>query len=838
MIKVDNKKTIKHVANTSFKADRMRNLFAVIAIILTTVLFCGLFTIASSLLAAVEESTMRQVGGSSHGEFKCLTVDQYENLRKHSDIKEISYSVVLATAENAQLSKRPTEIRYANDELEAEMMFSMPTTGRLPESKDEIATDTLVLEKLGVPAKIDETVTLQYSVCGTEYTESFTLVGFWEGDIIMSASQVWLSKEYVEGILSKHDLSNAEQMIGSINADVNFNNSWNIESKLIKVITESGYSIEEIDYGVNWAYTGGSSSIETGTVLGAVMIVLIIIFCGYLMISNVFLISVTKDVHFYGLLKTVGTTGKQIKVLIRRQAMRISLIGIPIGLLVGCVIGGMLTPFVLEILNTNVIKVSLQLWVFLFAAVFALATVFISIQKAEKIASKVSPVEALRTTDVTNGSKKKNKPGQKISLWKMAGENVGRNRKKVFLVTLSLSLSLIILNGAYTMANSFDMDKYLSRMISHDFMIGDVSWFNVYSQYVDQDTLNDSFFDELTAHSGIESLEKIYFSENSCELDEHWNDMAERANAELGITGEWLEYLREEIESGVAMYHVYGIDDATWDDFTVWQGEINLEKLHSGDYVVVSPYDVEGKLSAYKVGDRIEVFSKTGESRSCEIIAIASIPYNISIQHTHPVDINIFVSSDVFLEQVEQKCPMLITLDIEDYEINAMEHFLADYCETQDPNMQYSSRAVYAAEYEATQRTYKLVGIVVSALLALIGIANFANTSITSIMARKREFAVLESIGMTVKQQRIMLVLEGMVYMILTFGFTWTIGSLIGNYGVLFVLGESEYYTVNYTIVPSIVCMPMFLLLSVLIPILSQKYVNGESVVERLRMAE
>lgn len=836
MIRVENKKTIRHVADTVFKSEKMRNIFAVIAIILTTVLFCSLFVISGSLLASIEESTMRQVGGSAHGGFKYLTEEQYEKLKTHPDIKEISYSVVLGIAENPELGKRQTEIRYANDKLEARLMFSMPTTGRLPEAEDELATDTLVLERLGIPAKLGETVTLQYSVCGTKYTDSFTLVGFWEGDIIMNASQIWLSREYVEKILSRHDLSNTEQMIGTINADVNFRNSWNIESKLLKVIRESGFSPEEIQYGVNWAYMGGSS-IDAGTVAGAVVMVLIIIFCGYLMISNVFLISVTKDVHFYGLLKTVGTTGRQVRTLIRRQALRICMIGIPIGLLAGSLVGSILTPVVLQILNTNVIKVTIRWWVFLFAALFALATVFISIHKAEKMASKVSPIEALRMTEATGKSKRKSKAGHKISLWKMAAENVGRNRRKVVLVTLSLSFSLMILNVAYSMANSFDLDKYISAMISHDFVVGDVSWFNVYSQYTDQDTLNDDFLNELSEHKGIQALEKIYFSENYCKLDEHWKDMAERAQTELGMEGDYLAYLREEIASNQAMYHVYGMDDAIWDDMTVLQGEIDLEMLHSGDYAVVSPYDTDGKLSAYKVGDKIEVFSKTGESRICEVIALANIPYNISIQHTHPVEINIFIPSDVFLQTVEQKCPMIVTLDVEDGEISAMEDYLSEYCQKENPNMQYASKATYAAEYAGTQRTYKMVGIVVSVLLALIGIANFANTSITSIVARKREFALLESIGMTVRQQRKMIIAEGMIYMLLTLAFTCTIGIFLGRFGLSWLFA-GNYFTMHFTVLPSLLCMPVFLLIAVLIPVLSQKFVNGESVVVRLKMAE
>lgn len=251
MIHVDNKKTIYKVADASFRADKMRNLFAVTAIVLTTILFSGLFTIAGSLMASMEESTMRQVGGNAHGGFKYLTMEQYEKLKSHPDIKEISYTVVLGIAENRELLKRPAEIRYAKDALAAEMMFSMPTTGKMPEKRDEIATDTLVLERLGITPRLGEQVALEYSVCGEKKKETFTLVGFWEGDIIMSASQVWLSRDYVEEILG--NFGTAEKYVGTINADVNFGNSRNIETKLLRVIEESGYTKEDIEYGVNWA---------------------------------------------------------------------------------------------------------------------------------------------------------------------------------------------------------------------------------------------------------------------------------------------------------------------------------------------------------------------------------------------------------------------------------------------------------------------------------------------------------------------------------------------------------------------------------------------------------
>ena len=73
--------------------------------------------------------------------------------------------------------------------------------------------------------------------------------------------------------------------------------------------------------------------------------------------------------------------------------------------------------------------------------------------------------------------------------------------------------------------------------------------------------------------------------------------------------------------------------------------------------------------------------------------------------------------------------------------------------------------------------------------------------------------------------------------LLLTFIFTCTLGIWLGYYGLSMVVGGG-FYTLRFTIIPSIICMPVFLMLAVLIPVLSQKCVNGESVVERLRMAE
>ena len=108
------------------------------------------------------------------------------------------------------------------------------------------------------------------------------------------------------------------------------------------------------------------------------VLLLLIIFTGYLIIYNVFQISVTNDIRFYGLLKTIGTTGRQLKRIVRQQALILSLIGIPFGLLLGFVIGNKLTPVIMAQLSYKNTFVTFNPWIFIGAALFALVTVFLS----------------------------------------------------------------------------------------------------------------------------------------------------------------------------------------------------------------------------------------------------------------------------------------------------------------------------------------------------------------------------------------------------------------------------------------------------------------------------
>lgn len=161
-------------------------------------------------------------------------------------------------------------------------------------------------------------------------------------------------------------------------------------------------------YGVNWAYMSSRiESVDPFTCLVLFGAVVVILITGYLIIYNIFQISVISDIRFYGLLKTIGTTRRQIRWLVRRQAAILSLVGIPVGLVIGYGIGKIVLPFALSINDYDGMEVSLKFnpWILVSGAGFSALTIFLSCRKPGKIAGSVSPVEAVKYTETAGGSR-------------------------------------------------------------------------------------------------------------------------------------------------------------------------------------------------------------------------------------------------------------------------------------------------------------------------------------------------------------------------------------------------------------------------------------------------
>lgn len=193
----------------SFLQNKGRNLVAILAIVLTTMMFTTLFTLTQSMGQNMTEMYLRQSGTKAHTSTKEITDEQIAQLSKHPDIVHFGKSIVLGVAQNQRLVGHQVEIRYGSDQY-AKDDFAYPTTGRMPQQKNEIALDTFVLEWLDIPQELGQSVTLEWE----NGSDTFTLCGFWEGNLSSYASMAWVSEAFALEACENASVSKEGQVLG------------------------------------------------------------------------------------------------------------------------------------------------------------------------------------------------------------------------------------------------------------------------------------------------------------------------------------------------------------------------------------------------------------------------------------------------------------------------------------------------------------------------------------------------------------------------------------------------------------------------------------------------
>mgnify|MGYP002514716783 CR=1 FL=1 len=852
MWKVKNKKVINRLSRRTLAARRKKNIVVILAIVLTTMLFTALFTVAGAINESFQESTMRQVGGKSMAGLKCILPEDFEKIAKDSAVKDPSYRIVVGNAINEELRKVATEVNYAEDE-NAKDMFCYPTEGTMPKKRLEVATSTVVLDALGIPCKIGETVPLTIFMDGENggtIRSNFTLSGYWEGDPVAMAQECWVSKEFCEEVAPTPETPFQEQeklgYTGYWMMDFDYSNSWDIEAKTIALLERNGYDSNIVDYGINWAYM--TSSVDTESIVLMGVILFLILASGYLIIYNIFSLNVVGDIQSYGLLKTIGTTEKQLKRLVRKQAYLLSLIGIPCGLIFGVVVGKCLFPIIVRNFEIgSVIKFSVKPMFLVGAALFSFLTVWISCNKPCKVAASVSPVEAVRYTDTSYRGKKKEKKSKKVSTGSFAWANVGRNRKKVVIVVLSLSLSIILLNCVYSLVSGFDKDKFVSQYLVGDVAVTDASILNFASGGLNLNGITPKVQKDLQEMDGVESIHNVYFdNESSILFDEtaYKNMMDFIDHNPDYFSDEYAEWEVDALKENKALCcDLYGIDEWGKDQLQVCKGKVDWEKFQTGKYALINTFGMSWEQDPlmgvyYDVGDTLELVLPDGTKKKYEVMALASVPYSMTSRRFSLFDTRVILPETEYLANIKEDGAMITMLSLDEKKETAVNQALENYTENVEKNLTYVSKQTYEKEFKEFTNMFWIVGGALSFVLALIGILNFINSIVTGILARKKELAMMEAVGMTGKQMKGMLAWEGIFYIVLTSVFSVVSGSLL-SWIVLKKVAEGMWFlSYHFTVMPIVACIPILVLLACVIPITAYHNMAKESTVERLRENE
>ena len=888
-MKVANGKCIRRLSFKALGAGRSRNIVAALAIALTALLFTSLFTIALSINEGIQQAGFRQAGGYAHGGFKYLTEGQFKELKDDPLIESWGLRRFLGMPEDVPFNKAHVELGYS-DANNAHWMYCDPVEGRLPrEGSNEAATDTRVLELLGVEPRLGEKFSISFIVDGKQTTQSFTLCGWWEYDEAVTASHVLLPESRVDAVLEELDVvpPGRDGMTGAWNMDVMLKSgSRSIADDLARILKNHGYQNESLSAGdnyiatgVNWAYTGAklSENLDPVTALIILFILAVILLTGYLIIYNVFQISVAGDIRFYGLLKTIGTTPRQLKRIIRIQALSLSSAGIPLGLLLGWAVGSLLVPVIVSQLSAVVTVVSVSPWIFVFSAAFALVTVLISCRRPGRMAARVSPVEALRYTEGSVSAKARRR-GKGLSLFSMARANLGRSRGKTFITVLSLSLAVLLLTMTVTLTGSFDMDKYVSHFTASDFIVGNARQFQTREKFNPDIALPKEAVSAIQAQGGIKDGGLIYGRTSSVEefvTEEYYRNMHGRWNTpeQLDSMIAFMEKNEDGLLSDTAQ--IYGMEDFALGYLRLLEGDLSKLENTDGNYIAAVYSDddygnIEPDSHWAKLGDKIslryvEEFEyyngRTGEVygpwdkvpasvaqgddpighravkyRDVEYTVAALVVVPSALSYGYYGSDEFVMGAETFIRDTGTDCVMYYAFDTQDDEANAaMESFLKDFTENAMPELDYESKSGYAAEFESTRNMFNLLGGSLSFIVGLVGVLNFVNAIFTGIASRRRELAVLQAIGMTGRQLKTMLAMEGLLYTLGSAGLSGALTLLTAPLISRSLENLMWFLSYRFRLWPIFAILPFFALLGIVIPILSYRSFCRHSTVERLR---
>lgn len=824
--------TIRKLANRNIIEHKFRHALNIIVVMCLTIFISAFEIVSSSTYSNVEEDYLKQNGNASQIQAFDVPLESFENF-KMDNIEEIGQSVYIDNAVNDEFRNRPSELRYADSNY-AEYMFSLPIQGRMPENKNEIAVDRSVLEDLEKDATLGTDITIYWlDEDKKEQSQTFEVVGIWEENSLYTTRNLWVSKDFIKKM--------------NTNIDLAFNlKSGKVNNKTLDEVAEK-LQIEEEQVISNWVYEDNvQKQIRLETLvykIGASFILL----CGFLILYNIIAISIASDRKLYGRIKTLGASPKQVKLSVFYQYFFDVLIGIPLGLALGYILGSKMVPVVITSLD-NDIHVYADVKNFISTILLILLVVFVSGIRPAYRACAVDPSDILSEENNLNfrGKTHRRSPGVP-ALFELSLSNLVRYPKRNVIAIILLTVGLVLTSCVYVINHSFDISKYMAEIALSDITITEKTLVESWGEYNPKgNTITKEFMVKLEASGDILEQGVLYSQDISLQTSETaYNNVIQYYEQNKC---ERLKYMEQDVawtegyqsfkQTGKCTATIFGIDGLLNDKITdknrIIDGTIDKEKFLSGKYMIAQGYSSDsGEYElqpTYNVGDKISLNGK-----EFEIMAIAEVPYPITEGKTNPgseFNLTFYVPSSSFLEMYPENTPRKWFLNVEKGKENEIENILKPYMEKGVP---IETEKTIEQNYNNATKSATLLQNIVSIMILVIGIVNFANVIIISVTSRKKEFAMMQSIGMTKKQLRLLLMMEGINISIITLIISYFLSLVTICVGVSAYLQTQWTATYHFSITPLLIVTPVLIILPIVISLICFQRIQKIEIIERLQ---
>lgn len=840
MFQNSNKEVLKELAKDNYTSHKSRNRIAILAIALTTLLITAVWTVGISMISTISNYGESAPGPGCEGSISG-TEETREKLKKLPQIQwaDMARECSRAGLHNQEFAGMDVRL-LAPDEAYFEHNFVDLAEGRFAQSADEIVISDTMAERLGLERAVGSQLELLVMIGAdeemVETSMTFTITGYYKNPLI-NISEVYDEIYTVPEFIGKYNPA-MEELPQRIYVKLNNLNPLLLKTDVMDKLQEACDLAGGTGTGTKNTSSMSSMLFSVGP---AIMFVLFIILSGYFLIYNVFYISVSSDIRWFGMMKTIGTTARQLKAVLMQQIRRLAIIGILIGIVLGYLVGNLIGPGVMaQTMYAMFYKAPNVLVIFILGAGFSWFTVYISALKSLKLACRISPVEAARFAP------KKKKNLFTILSFALSG--------MIFLVSCNAALGFSVdrmverynmkdarifhkgsdwnLEEAYQPISAelpdkiaglpfvTDVDVAYQARLMPDYKETTMGRFYQASQA--EVSLDGPLKNEMEFFSGSEEFISAYG-------DTGLLDQAKNNRWKLSVKGIPAELIQQELAYEGVFEGTVDTDKFAAGEGIVWVSPDSQEILgrdfegsvHSGDTVTIGFYDDQGnctekEVTVLAVCERSSMYG-TSDFNNGNIILSDTLFKKLYPNYDQRIsNIQIDTEEEITEEQNQQ--------------INSL--MAAEY----NSQLQLESRYMTRVEMGTQKQTFQLIGFLLAGLLGIIGVSNLVNTITSDVFSRKIELAAMQSIGMTKKQLWAMLLKDTLKFMSVSVVLMLLSGGIMSylvTQHALFTGFNPELFLTS-----AAVLLLLVIVICIFMTWLLVKVLNKKSIVERLREIE
>ncbi len=802
------------------------------------VAFIAAIMIMFESIEATQLSTLKTVTGAFHAKVENIGDSEVLSLKTHTLVEKLGIQQIVDSIEVT--GERSEVFVEETGELLLSLRGKRVVDGRLPERTGEIALDFFALELMGITQETGQDITLE--IHGRNH--SFEMVG------ILSTSL-----QERRAAMAFASISSEQAADFAVSSGIQQNAYFTVSApnKELRQITQKVAA----DLGISERTTYNGSLIyhlenQAPVNWPAVILGILVGVASAVSIYNTVHISVLERVREFGLIRAAGATPAQIRRIVFRESLLVSVFGIPVGLVVGVFLASVVAVYAgAEIAGLESMMTYISPLALIMASLLGFLSVVISSFIPSIRAGRVSPVEAMRQYGVEfkktvhraiSGSAKAS--SQSLPL-KLALRNMSRSIRTTVISVISMTIAATLFIGFVYFGSNFDTERLTRGVVRSDFSIRVVS---IHDKGPDEETIA-----EISALEGVHTVAaarmlrgRMFTDIDDPSLDEHSFVVGSPEAAMRSRSGD-----EGGLHMGLLAYNDNGIE---FMKTKLVSGAIDLGELRTepsliidveyserhgiqiGDVVTLRSYYLTHEMVRYPVNVNFTVAAIVEEFPS---IAYAVAGGIIAVCSEHLIDvfepeathsgysmmnlIDHYVYVDIYLES-----------ETDDKAIATSIESIANRFR----NATFISYLEYHTELESTLRTLSTLVYGLIAIVGFIGICGITNTVNTSLILRQREFGMLRAVGMTKRQLKAMLACEGLVFGLISALCSTILGVVLSLSIYSLLEAEMEHLTWSLPWSGIAIAVVGLVVAGILTTLASSRRVTSLSITEAIRTVE